>query len=352
MGQYMDKVFFWLLSLTPIAIAAHFLHLSELAVFFIAALAIIPLAKFLGEATEELASRSGPAFGGLLNATFGNATEIIIAIFALRAGLIEVVKASLTGSIIGNLLLVLGTAIMVGGVRHKKQVFNRTGTMASASMLLLAAIALTIPTFLSHSARSMSPDKIQSLSTTVAIFMFIVYIANLVFIFVTHKHLYTEEVGKYEANWSLRKSLLVLLGSTVAIAFLSEMLVGAIKPAMASLGWTDLFMGTVVIAIIGNAAEHFSAIVMAAKNRMDLSLQIAVGSAIQIAMFALPILVFISLIIGKSMNLVFTPFELAAIVLSVMLTNLVVQDGESNWLEGAQLISAYAIIAVAFYLHP
>jgi Ca2+:H+ antiporter len=198
----------------------------------------------------------------------------------------------------------------------------------------------------------MSAGKIQSLSTTVAIFMFVIYIANLIFVFITHKHLYTEEIGKYEANWSLRKSLLVLFASTVAIAFLSEMLVSSIKPAMASLGWTDLFMGTVVIAIIGNAAEHFSAIVMAAKNRMDLSLQIAVGSAIQIAMFALPLLVFISLVMGQGMNLVFTPFELAAIVLSIMLTNLVVQDGESNWLEGAQLISAYAIIAVAFYLHP
>jgi Ca2+:H+ antiporter len=182
--------------------------------------------------------------------------------------------------------------------------------------------------------------------------MFVIYLANLVFVFLTHRHLYTEEMGRYEASWSVKKSIWVLVGSTVAIALISEALVSSIKPVISELGWTELFLGTVVIAIIGNAAEHFSAVVMAAKNRMDLSLQIAVGSAVQIAMFVVPILVFVSLFLGEDMNLVFTTFELASIVLAIMLTNLVIQDGESNWLEGAQLLSAYAIIAVAFYLHP
>lgn len=337
--------------MAPAAIAAHYADASPILVFFIAALAIIPLAKFLGEATEELATHSGPAVGGILNATFGNATELIIAILALRAGLIEVVKASLTGSIIGNLLLVLGMSMLVGGLKHRKQTFNRTGTMASATMLFLAAIALVIPLLLT-TQRQVTPETTQHLSNVVAGLMLVIYIANMTFVFFTHKHLYTEEVGKHEASWSVKKALLVLAASTIAIAFVSELLVDAIKPAMEHLGWTELFMGTVVIAIIGNAAEHFSAIVMAAKNRMDLSLQIAAGSAIQVAMLIVPLLVFISLIIHKDMNLVFTNFELAAIILSIMICNMVVQDGESNWLEGAQLLSAYGIIAVAFFLHP
>ncbi|MBX4201650.1 calcium/proton exchanger [Candidatus Saccharibacteria bacterium] len=348
----LDKVFLWLLLLTPVALASHLLNFSYVVTFFIAAFAIIPLAKFLGEATEELSSRLGPAAGGLLNATFGNATEIIIALLALHAGLIEVVKASITGSIVGNLLLVLGMAMLVGGWRHKKQSFNRAGTMASASMLFLAVIALTIPAFLTHASGNVTVQTTQHLSNIVAIFMFIIYLANLAFVFLTHKHLYTEEIGKYEANWSVKKSIWVLVGSTIAIALISETLVSSIKPVINQLGWTELFLGTVVIAIIGNAAEHFSAVVMAAKNRMDLSIQIAVGSAVQIAMFVVPILVFASLFMGKDMNLVFTTFELASIVLAIMITNLIIQDGESNWLEGAQLLSAYAIIAVAFYLHP
>lgn len=331
-------------------LATFLARLDGVSLFFVAALAIIPLAKFLGEATEELAGHSGPAVGGLLNATFGNATELIIAVFALNAGLIEVVKASLTGSIIGNLLLVLGMSILVGGLRHKRQTFNRAGTMASASMMLLAAIALAIPAFLASSGHDAHATR--SLSIIVAVFMFVIYLANMAFVFLTHKHLYGEELSRYKPEWSVKKSVIVMLASTAAIAVISELLVSSIKPALEHLGWTELFLGTVVVAIIGNAAEHFSAIVMAAKNRMELSLQIAIGSAIQVAMFVVPLLVFISLIIGRDMDLVFTTFELAAIILSIMLANFVIQDGESNWLEGAQLLSAYAIIAVAFFLHP
>jgi Ca2+:H+ antiporter len=240
--------------------------------------------------------------------------------------------------------------MLVGGIKHKKQVFNKTGTMASASMLFLAAIALTIPAFLAHTGHD--TQATQHLSNVVAVFMLVVYLANLAFVFLTHKHLYSEDVGKYEASWSVRKALIVMAAATIAIAIVSEILVDTIKPVVQDLGWTQLFIGTVVLAIIGNAAEHFSAIVMASKNRMDLSLQIAIGSATQVAMFVVPLLLFASILLGHTMNLVFSTFELAAIVLSIMLTNLVIQDGESNWLEGAQLLSAYAIIAVAFFLFP
>ena len=347
-----NKIFAWSLGLVPISLAAHFLGSSEILVFFLAALAIIPLAKFLGDATEELASHSGAALGGLLNATFGNATELIIAFFALKAGLIEVVKASITGSIIGNLLFVLGMSIFIGGLRHKKQSFNQTAAMANASMLILAVIALVIPTVFLLTSPGLKPETIDNLSVTVAALMFITYIASLIFIFRTHPHLYTEEVGKLKINWSVKQAVVVLTVATVAIAVLSEILVGAIKPTVEGLGWTELFIGAVVIAIIGNAAEHTSAIVMAVKNRMDLSLQIAIGSATQIAMLLVPLLVFAGLMLGQDMDLVFNNFELGAIVLSIVITNLVVQDGESNWLEGVQLLAAYGIIAGAFFLHP
>lgn len=345
----MQRIFLGSLALVPVALGAHFMRLSHTLVFFLCALAIIPLAKFLGEATEEIASRSGPALGGLLNATFGNATELIIAGLALNAGLIEVVKASITGSIIGNLLLVLGASIFIGGLRRKKQVFNHTAAQASSSMLILAVIALAIPAIFTLSSGANGSSR-HGLSILVAIFMFITYLAFLFFIFRTHKHLYTEELG-HEAKWSIRKSITVLLFATAGIGWISEVLVESIEPALHSLGWTELFVGAVVIAIIGNAAEHVSAIVMAAKNRMDLSLQIAIGSATQIAMFVVPLLIFAGLLLNKDMDLIFTTFELATIIVSVMIVNIVIQDGESNWFEGVQLLSAYSIIAVAFFLY-
>jgi Ca2+:H+ antiporter len=348
----LNKVFVGLLVVAPLALVANFADTSPVLVFCLSALAIVPLAKFLGEATEELASHSGPALGGLLNATFGNATELIIAIFALNAGLIEVVKASITGSIVGNLLLVLGMSILIGGWRHKKQQFNKTAALASASTLFLAVIALVIPEFFFYSSPHADKATIQDLSTVVAILMFIIYFASLAFIFRTHSHLYAEEVGKYEPKWSINKSIAILTCSTIGVAIMSEILVNAIKPTLEGLGWTELFIGGVIVAIIGNAAEHFAAITMAAKNRIDLSLQIAIGSATQIALFVVPVLVFVSIIINHEMNLVFGVFELVTIVVSVMIANLIVQDGESNWLEGAQLLAAYCIIAIAFYFHP
>ncbi len=352
MKNIIDKIFIALLFFVPVTLIMVYLRASSLLVFFLAALAIIPLAKYIGEATEELSVYTGPALGGLLNATFGNATELLIGIFAIRQGLVEVVKASITGSIIGNLLLVTGMAMLAGGWRHKKQIFNKTGALAASSTLLLSGIALIMPAIFLQTAPSAGGKIIEELSVFVSVFMLIVYIASLFFILYTHKHLYTQDVGKYEAKWSKIKSIVILLIATLAVAWMSEILVGSIEPVVSAFGWTELFIGVIFIAIIGNAAEHTSAIVVALKNKMDLSLQISIGSATQIAMFVAPFLVLISLFFKTQMNLVFNTFELIAIVLSILIANLIVQDGESNWFEGVQLLMAYAIMAVAFFFHP
>ncbi len=347
------KIFFALLVFIPITLVGKYIvHMSPIFLFFLSALAIVPLAKYIGEATEELAVYTSPAFGGLLNATFGNVTEILIGVFALRAGLVEVVKASITGSIIGNLLLVAGMAMLAGGWKHKKQEFNRTGALASSATLLLAAIALVMPAIFLETAPEVGGKIIGELSVFVSVFMLIVYVASLFFILYTHSHLYTEDVGKYEAKWTKAKSIFILFICTITVALMSEILVGSIEPIVHQLGWSELFIGVIFIAIIGNVAEHTSAIVTALKNRMDLSLQISIGSATQIAMFVAPVLVLVSLFFNVHMNLVFNTFELIAIVLSILITNLIIEDGESNWLEGLQLLMAYAIMAVAFFLHP
>lgn len=348
----LNKIFLGFLLFVPITLAAYYLHVSPLIVFFLSGVAIIPLAKFIGEATEEVATHTGPALGGFLSATFGNATELIIGIFAIRAGLIEVVKASITGSIIGNLLLVLGMAIFLGGLKHKAQLVNRTAIMASASTLLLSVIALIIPAIFLQIAPEVSSGVIENLSVVVALLMMFSYGASLFFMLKTHKHLYAEEVGNFETKWSLRKSTSILLIATLAVAWMSEILVGSIEPVVEAFGWTELFIGVIFVAIVGNAAEHTSAITMAIKNKMDLAAQISIGSATQIVMFVMPALILVSLFFPTQMSLVFNMFELIVIVLSVMIANLIVEDGETNWFEGLQLILAYVIIGVAFFLHP
>jgi len=348
----LNKIFAGMLIFLPVAVLAHFLNFSPILVFSLSALAIVPLAKFIGEATEELSVYTGSALGGFLNASFGNATEFIIGIFALRAGLVEVVKASITGAIVGNLLLVLGAAIFVGGLKFKTQKFNKTAAMTSGATLLLAVIALVMPAIFHQTSPEANGKIIQELSVFVSIFMLIVYFASILFVLFTHKHLYTEEVGKLEAKWSKMKSIVILLAATIAVAWMSEILVGSIEPIVKSLGWTELFIGVIFVAIIGNAAEHTSAITMALKNKMDLALQISIGSATQIAMFVAPVLVLISLFFRTPMSLIFNIFELVAIVLSVLIANLITEDGESNWLEGLQLLMAYAIMGVAFFFHP
>jgi len=348
----MQKFFVALVVFTPITAAGSALGFSPTVLFFLSALAIVPLAKFIGEATEELSARSGPAWGGLLNATFGNATEFLIGIFAIREGLIEVVKASLTGSIIGNLLLVLGMAIFAGGVQYKTQRFNRSAAHANASTLLLAVIAMTIPAIFFQTAPSMRRSvAIESLSLLVSALMIAAYLASLWFALRTHAHLYPDEIEHYEAKWTVKKGISVLSIATLAVAWMSDILVRSIEPVALGLGWTQLFIGVVVVAIVGNAAEHTSAILMASKNKMDLTLQISIGSATQIAMFVAPMLVLASIFFSNPMSLVFNTFELAAIILSVLIVNQVVGDGESNWFEGLQLLVAYAIIAAAFFLH-
>ena len=348
----MNKIFLGFLVFVPITIYASMSGFSPIWLFILSALAIIPLAKFIGEATEELTVYTGPALGGLLNATFGNATELIIGVFALQAGLVEVVKASITGSILGNLLLVLGSAIFFGGIKREKQIFNATAAKAGGSTLLLAVTALVIPAVFMITAPTVQSSLIENLSVVVALIMICSYVASLFFSLHTHKHLYTEEVGKFEARWSISKSITILLLATIAVAFMSEILVGAIEPLVTSFGWTELFIGVIFVAIIGNAAEHVSAITVAIKDRMDLALQVSIGSATQIVMLVAPVLVLASLFFQTQMSLVFNTFELVAIIFSVFVVNSIVEDGESNWFEGVQLLMAYAIIAVAFYFHP
>jgi len=347
-----EKLFAALLLFVPISIGAHAFGASPVIVFFLSALAVVPLAKYIGEATEELATHAGPAIGGLLSVTFGNATELIIGFLALRAGLIEVVKASIVGSIMSNLLLVMGLAMLAGGIKHVKQTFNRTGVLASGSNLFVAVIALVMPAILLTTAPQTTTAVVEDMSLWVSVMLLLVYVAGLYFVLHTHKHLYLEEAGEFEPKTTWQSALVKLAIATISVAWVSDILVDSIQPTVAAFGWTQLFVGVIFLAIIGNAAENFSSILVARKNRMDLSLQIAIGSATQIAMFVAPVLVFAGFFLGQPMNLIFNTFELVAVVLSVLVVNLVVADGESNWLEGAQLIAAYAIMAVAFFFHP
>ncbi len=347
-----EKFFSALLVFAPLAFIGYLFGLPPIVLFVLSALGIIPLAKYIGEATEELTTYTNPALGGFINATFGNATELIIGALALHAGLIEVVKASITGSIIGNLLLVLGMAMFFGGRTRKKQEFNATAAKASGSILLLAVVALVIPAIFIQTAPGVAQDIVEELSVFVSIFMLIAYGANLLFSMYTHKHLYTQDVAEVEARWSKKKSMLILFFSTVSVALLSEILVSSIEPLVQRFGWSELFIGVIFVAIIGNAAEHTSAITVAVKNKMDLALQVSIGSATQIAMFVAPVLVLMSMFFTTRMSLIFNTFELVAIIFSVFIVNSVVEDGESNWFEGVQLLMAYAIIAVAFFFHP
>lgn len=358
----------WLLVFAPIAIYLRYFSAGEqqTALFVVSALAIIPLAGWMGTATEQLAHRMGQGIGGLLNASFGNAAELIIALIALRAGHIEVVKASITGSIIGNLLLVLGASIFAGGLRFKKQSFNKTAARASCTALILAAAALIIPTVFHFSASrtptGWTPLAEQRLSLAIAFVLIATYGAMLLFTLVTHKKLFVggeadigakaTEDDDHADPWPVTKAIFVLLGATVAVAWMSEFLVGAVEAARHSLGVTEVFVGVVIVAIVGNAAEHSTAITMAMKNKMDLALGIAVGSSLQIALFVAPVLVFASYLFPHQLNLEFTVPEVAAVVLAAFVTDQIAGDGESNWLEGVQLLALYVIIGLLFYFLP
>lgn len=330
---------------------------SHSMIFIAACLAIVPLAGWLGRATEQLSTHTGEGVGGLLNATFGNAAELIIAVMALRKGLYPVVKASLTGSIIGNILLVLGAAVLAGGIKHKEQRFNETAARAQSTLLTLAAIALIMPAAFHYLAGPGARVRENDLSLEISIVLLFAYGAHLLFSLHTHKGLFSGEAaegGEGHANaWSMRNSILMLVGVTAVIAWISEILVGSVEQAAHAFGMSSVFIGVIVVAVIGNAAEHSTAVMMALKNRMELSMGIAVGSSLQIALFVAPLLVILSYFVApQPMDLVFTPAEVLAVFLAVQITNQIASDGESNWLEGVLLLAVYLILGVVFYFLP
>jgi Ca2+:H+ antiporter len=351
----------------PAAIALEIGVSSPVIIFFVSAAGVIPTAALMGRATEELAARSGPGIGGLLNVTFGNAPEIIIALFALGAGLQEVVKASLIGSILGNILLVLGASMVVGGLRRDRQFFDRTAASSQSLMLMLAVGAMAVPAiFEMVEGRGLpSPgaervdysSNVEHLSLAVGIVLLVSYALGLVFSLKTHRGLFNPGHGDgdelaegHEQLWSVRKAVIALAIAGVAVGGMSEILVSSISEAAHTIGLSEFFVGVIVVAIVGNAAEHWVAVLVAAKNKMDLAVNIAIGSSAQIALFALPVVVLASFFIGPApMALVFNGFELGALIIAVLIANHVTNEGESTWFEGVQLLAVYVVLALGFY---
>jgi len=336
----------------PVALVLYLAGFDPVAVFIVSAIAIIPLAGYMGQATEELAFHAGPGVGGLLNVTFGNATELIIAIAALQAGLMDVVKASLTGSIIGNLLLVLGLSMLAGGYNRKDQHFSPKAATTYNSLMVIAIVGMTIPAMFFYTGGSAA--ALENVSVGVSVLLLAVYALAMVFSLHTHKHIFNPLAHEetIHAHWSRGKAMLVLGLAAALVAVMSQVLVGSVERAAESLGLTELFIGVIVVAIIGNAAEHGIAVTVAMKDKMDLSVNIATGSSAQVALFVAPFLVLVSLAIGNPMNLFFEVFELAAMGLAVASVIMVSQDGESNWFEGAMLLAVYLMMALVFFLHP
>jgi Ca2+:H+ antiporter len=347
--------------LIPVAIALELADVSATVVFAASALGIVPTAALMGRATEELAARSGPGIGGLLNVTFGNAPELIIALFALSEGLHEVVKASLIGSIIGNILLVMGAAMLVGGIGRDKQFFNATSVGAQTSMLLLAAVAMIMPAIFElvegkglpspGAERIAFGPTVENLSIAVAAVLIFTYVAGLFFSLKTHRDIFNPDYEHEDTwGWSVRTSVVMLAIAGIAVGVMSEILVGSISEASQSIGLSEFFIGVIIVAIVGNAAEHWVAVLVAMKNKMDLAVNIAIGSSAQIALFVAPVLVLCSFFIGPGpMPLVFNGFELGAVLFAVLIANYVTQEGESNWFEGVQLLAVYVILGIAFY---
>jgi Ca2+:H+ antiporter len=346
---------FVLLIFVPISIAAEVLHWGTMAVFVTSALAIIPIAIWLSTATEEVAVVTGPAIGGLLNAVFGNATELIIGLVALKAGLIDIVKASITGSIISNLLLALGLSMLVGGLRYKEQEFKPIVARVNGSSMTLAVIAMLLPTMAFYSAGKVETLPVAELSITVAVVLIIVYLMTLIFSLKTHSYLYEvsmielddEGVDGHKPNLTLW--LGVLLVSTLAVAYESEIFVGVVEEATKGLGLTALFTGVIVLPLVGGVAEYITAVSVAAKNNMDLSVSVAMGSSLLVALLMAPMFVLVGQAIGQPMDLSFNPFEVVAVAIAVIVTNLISLDGRSNWLEGVLLLATYVILGAAFY---
>ncbi|MDQ3981260.1 MAG: calcium/proton exchanger [Actinomycetota bacterium] len=339
----------WLLVLVPVAIVLEIVHAEPLAIFFTSALAILPLAGMIGHATEDLAARVGPQKGGLLNATFGNVTELIIAFFLILEGELAVVKASITGSIIGNVLLVLGLSFLVGGWGREEQRFNRAASSLHSSSLVIAVIGLLMPALFALTPTATNFRR-EAVSVGVSVILIALYGLGLLFSLKTHKSLFRSDFDHGEAKWSVGKALGLLGGATVLVALMSEFLVAALEPTVEQLGVSKLFVGLIVVPIVGNAAEHSSAIILAAKDKMDVSIEIAIGSSTQIALFIAPLLVFLSLLVGEPhLDLIFSSFEIAAVAFSSIVLGFIALDGRSNWFEGAQLVGAYCIMAVSFF---
>lgn len=348
-----------LLIFAPIAVGLEYLHVDHLILFAIAIIALIPLAKLIGDSTEHLATHYGATLGSLLNVTFGNAAEIIISVVALNAGLLELVKASITGSILGNIMLIFGLSLIAGGFRHKEQVFNRENAGLQSSLIFLAIIGLAIPTILAstvlNSTSIENQVKLQALSDILAIVLIGVYIAGIIFTFFTHKHLFVlpspadEVLEREHFDWSKKKSFILLGASMLGVVVVSEILVGSVEETSKQFGFGEMFVGAIIVGIVGNAAEHSSAIILAKKGKIDLSIGIAAGSGTQIALFVVPILVMVGVILGQPFTLKFTLYELATLFLAAIILNLIAHDGKSNWFEGIMLTAVYLIIAIGFY---
>jgi Ca2+:H+ antiporter len=340
----------------PIALGLRAMGANDVLVFLASALAVLPLAGLIGAATEEVAHYVGPGIGGFLNATFGNAAELIIAVLALREGLTEVVKASLTGSVLGNLLLVLGLSMLVGGWNRERQMFNRTNVGVSAGLLLFTVAALLLPDIYAETLSDAAPlraPSIMTISVLVSIVMLVTYAASLVFSLKTHRDILGgSHAESATPRLTQRDALVLLLVATALTGLAAEVLVGSIEHAAAAIGLSDLFIGAVVVAIVGNAAEHFSAVLFARRNHMDLAVGIALGSAAQVGLLVAPIAVLVSLLVGHPMALVFDHFELAAMIFAVLGVSFLSMDGESNWFEGALLLAFYLVIAIIFFFVP
>ena len=346
----------------PAAVALELAHASATVIFLAAAAGVIPTAALMGRSTEELAARSGPGIGGFLNVTFGNAPELIIAFFALNEGLQEVVKASLIGSILGNILLVMGVAMLVGGINRERQYFDRTAAMVQVIMLLLAAAALVLPAIFElidggrlprvGETEVNYPNNVEEMSAIVSVILLVTYFLGLLFSLKTHRALFNPHTEEEHAGepWTVRRSVITLAIAGIAVGAMSEILVGSLSEASESIGLSEFFVGLIVVAIVGNAAEHWVAIYFAAKDKMDLAVNIAIGSSAQIALFAAPVLVLLSFVVGPHpMALVFNGFELVAVLLAILVANFVVNEGESTWYEGVQLLALYALMGIVFY---
>lgn len=354
-----SSAIYFLLVFAPIAVVLSLVGADHLILFAMAIIGLIPLAKLIGDSTEHLATHYGATLGSLLNVTFGNAAEIIISVVAINAGLIELVKASITGSILGNIMLIFGLSLIAGGVKHKEQIFNRENAGLQSSLIFLAIIGLAIPTILSTTVLKPidleSQLKLQILSDVLAIVLICVYVAGILFTFFTHKHLFVAPGGADEVleqnhnRWSKRKSFLILGASMVGVVAVSEILVGSVEETSKQFGFGELFVGAIIVGIVGNAAEHSSAILLARKGKIDLSIGIAAGSGTQIALFVVPILVMVGIILGQPFTLEFTLYELATLFLAAIIMNLIAHDGKSNWFEGIMLTAVYLIIAIGFY---